>query len=78
VNGDHLPGAGRGNGDRGLVGHELDDALVLLDRVAGLDQPLDDLSLDDAFPEIRKLELERGHGAVSSSQGPVRRAGPAP
>jgi hypothetical protein len=54
-------GFGRGDGDGGLVGHHLDHRLVFGDDVADGDEPLDDLALGDAFPDVRKLELVGAH-----------------
>src|SRR5439155_22679625 len=52
------PGARRRQLDRRLVGHHLDERLVELDLVADLDLPRDDLALDDAFADIRHVEVE--------------------
>ena len=57
------PGHGRGQLHRGLVRHHLDEGLVLLDAVALLDQPADDLALVDALPDVGQLEL-KGHPSL--------------
>ena len=57
------PLTGRGNLDRRLVGHDLGDDLVFLDRVADLDLPFDDLGRDRAFTEVRHLEDVAAHAA---------------
>ena len=62
--------------DRGLVGHDLDHRLVLCDGVARLDQPADDLALDDAFADVGQLELERHATSLRtarSARSPARR-----
>ena len=51
--------------DRRLVGHHVGDLLVLLDALADLDVPRDDLSLGDAFANVRKAECEAGHSGQS-------------
>src|SRR5204862_2513970 len=43
--------------DRRLVGLELEDALVLGDRVADLDEDVQDVAALDAVPEIGDLEF---------------------
>ena len=58
---DHLAAARAGDGDGGLVGHHLDERLVLGDLVARLDQPFDDLALDHAFADVGQPEFELGH-----------------
>jgi len=45
--------------DGGLVRFQFDDWLVDLDRVADLDQHLEDVALGDAVTEIRENEI--GH-----------------
>jgi hypothetical protein len=52
----HLAGYRRGHLDRRLVGHHVDQVLVLGDDVADLDVPGDDLGLGGAFADIGKLE----------------------
>ncbi len=48
---------GDGNLHRGLIGLELDDGLIRVDRVSRLDHDSQDVSLLDAFPELRQLEF---------------------
>src|SRR5712692_922774 len=55
-----FPGDGRRDLDRHLVGHDLDDRVVLLDGVPFLHEPLDDLAFVDALPDVGELELA-GH-----------------
>ena len=54
-----------GNFHRRLVGHHVQDVLVLGDRVAFLDVPLDDFRLDDAFADIGKFVLVLAHGQTA-------------
>ena len=51
------PGPGAGDLDDGLVGLDVSEHLVLLDGVAGLDLPLDELALGDALPDVGEEEL---------------------
>jgi hypothetical protein len=51
--------------DGRLVGHHVGDLLVLLDALADLDVPRDDLGLGDAFADIRQAESEAGHADQS-------------
>jgi hypothetical protein len=51
------PGRRRGDLDRRLVGLDLDERIVLGDRLADLDEPAGDLALADALAEIGELEL---------------------
>ncbi len=48
---------GRGNFDRGLVGHDLTEDLIVLDEVAWLHAPLDEFTFMDAFTEFWELEF---------------------
>src|SRR3546814_20536526 len=54
--------------DRGLVGHHVGELLVLLDRVADLDVPLDDLGLGNAFADVGQLEFVARHGRSRSEE----------
>ena len=47
--------------DRGLVGHDVGDDLILGDRIADLDVPADELGLSGAFTDVRKLENKTTH-----------------
>ena len=47
------PAARRSDGHAGLVRFDLDQILVGLDEVAGLDQEVDDFGLGDGFAELR-------------------------
>src|SRR5262249_38308746 len=58
-------GLGRRDLDGRLVSHDLDHRLIHLDHVALGDLPLHHFPLDDAFSDVRELELE-GHGYPSS------------
>ena len=49
---------GRRHLDGGLVGHDLDHGLVLLDRGPFGHEPLDDLAFGDAFADVGQLELD--------------------
>src|SRR5207302_3611223 len=59
---EHLARDRRRDLDRDLVRHHFHDRVVLSDRVAFLDEPLDNLALVDALPDIGKLELA-GHSS---------------
>ncbi len=50
-----------GQFDRGLVGHDVGDDLVLGDGVADLDVPADQFGLGGAFANVRKLENKTTH-----------------
>ena len=69
-----MPACGSGDLDGGLVGHHLDDGLVLVDAVPLGDEPLDDLALGDAFPDVGQLELEC-HGWCAQEVGCVGAVG---
>ncbi len=62
---DHFAGDGRGHLHRCLVGHDIDEVLVLLDSVPRLDVPGDDLRLGSAFADIGKLEDVAAHCQAS-------------
>ena len=51
--------------DGRLVGHHVGELLILLDRVADLDVPRDDLGLGNAFADIGQAEFEPGHRQTS-------------
>jgi hypothetical protein len=55
---DDAPGRGR-DLDRRLVGRDLDERVVLGDRVALADEPARDLALGQALAEVGQLELVR-------------------
>ena len=59
------PGARRGDLDARLVGHDLDQRLILTHSLAGLHQPAHDLALGDAFADVGQLHLV-GHRVGSS------------
>ena len=75
-----FPRRGRGNLDRGLVGLDLDEGVVLGDLLALLHQPTGDLALGQPFAQIRQLELVR-HGPepteAARSRRPPARSAPA-
>src|SRR6185312_10764112 len=73
VDRDDPAGARRGKLDRRLVGHHLDEGVVLLDEIAGLDVPGDDLGLGGAFAGIRQLDDLAGHVSAPSPGGYPRR-----
>ena len=52
-----LPGGGRRNLDRRLVGLHLDERVVLGDLLALGDEPAGDLALGQALTEVGELEL---------------------
>ena len=63
--------------DRRLVGHHVGELLVLLDLVADLDVPGDDLGLGDAFADVGQLELVDAHASPGpSSSAFFMRIGP--
>ena len=64
---EHLAADGRRNHDGCLVGHQIHKRLVLGDRLALLDFPLDNLAFDDAFADIRQLEYVLAHFSYSPS-----------
>ena len=66
------PGARRRDLDRRLVGHDLDHRLVLVDDVAFLDEPADDLALDDAFADVGQVELVDHHEPQPDLRGSTR------
>ena len=66
---------GRGDFDRGLVGHHLDDRLVFFDRRALRDEPLHNLAFGDALADVGKLELEDGSTAAATRRGGGRSCG---
>jgi hypothetical protein len=55
---------GCGDGDGRLVGHDLDEGILLLHLLADLDHPLHDLTLGDALADVGELELLDGHGGL--------------
>ena len=61
VGGQHLAGDGRGQFDRGLVGHDVGDDLVLGDRIADLDVPGDQFGLGGAFAHVGQFEDVAAH-----------------
>ena len=61
VGGEHLAGDGRGQFDRGLVGHDVGDDLVLGDHVADLDVPADQFGLGGAFTDVGQFEDVAAH-----------------
>ena len=60
----HLAGDGRGHFDHGLRGFHRDQVVVQLDRVADLDEPLDDGRVRQAFAEVGQQELLVRHVGV--------------
>ncbi len=44
-----------------LSRHHLDHFLILGERIALLDEPVDDFPFSDAFTDVRELELELRH-----------------
>ena len=61
VQGDDGPGDRTGQFDRGLVGHDVGDDLVLGDDVADLDVPADQFGLGGAFAHVGQFEDETSH-----------------
>jgi hypothetical protein len=53
------PRVRRGNFDRGLVGLDLDERVVLRDLLPLRDEPASDLAFSQPLPEVRKLERLR-------------------
>jgi hypothetical protein len=60
---DDCPGHRRRNGNRRLVGLQLDQRLTFADLIPFMDQDLDDVASFDSFGEKRQLDF---HGSVSS------------
>ena len=58
-----LPGRGRRDLDRRLVGLDLDERVVLCDLLSLDDEPARDLALGQALAEVGQLELVR-HGCA--------------
>jgi hypothetical protein len=61
VQGDDLAGHRGGDLDRGLVGHDVGDDLVLGDDLAELDVPADQFGLGGALADVRQFEDETTH-----------------
>ena len=61
VQGDDLAADRGGDLDRGLVGHDVGDDLVLGDGVADLDVPSDQFGLGGAFAHVGQFEDETTH-----------------
>src|SRR6185437_4830984 len=59
------PGNRRGHLHGRLLGHHLDERIVLRDRVARLHAPGDDLRIDGALAEIRQFENVAAHGVLA-------------
>src|SRR5262249_17183339 len=59
VEGGDGAGARRGDLDAGLVGHDLDQRLILAHDVAGLDQPAHHLAFGHTLTDVGKLDVER-------------------
>ena len=57
----HRPGGGGRDLDRGLVGRDLDERVVLGELLALRDEPAGDLALGQPFTQVGQLELVR-HG----------------
>ena len=57
----HGPGGGRRDLDRGLVGLDLDERVVLGELLPLGHEPAGDLALGEALAEVRQFELVR-HG----------------
>ncbi|MNE16247.1 hypothetical protein D3C80_1091880 [compost metagenome] len=70
VQGDDDAGDRAGQLDRRLVGHDLGQDLVFLDRVADLDVPADQLGLGRAFAHVGQFEDVVGSGC---GRRPLRR-----
>ena len=69
VQGDDGSGDRRRQFDRGLVGHDLSEELVLGDRVADLDVPADKLGLGSAFADVGEFEDEISAGCGRGGDG---------
>ncbi len=61
VQGGHDARDRAGQLDRGLVGHDVGDDLILGDCIADLDVPAHELGLGCAFAHVRKLENKTTH-----------------
>src|SRR5262249_52872278 len=70
---DDAPRFRRRDGHGRLVGHHFDHRLVLGDRLPGRHVPCHDLALGPPLADVRKLELEASHAAVSSNTWPSLR-----
>jgi hypothetical protein len=66
------PREGRGNLGGGLVGDDLDQRSVFLDRVALLDQPAIDLGFGDPFTQVGKLEVRHQKSSTSWARTKMR------
>jgi hypothetical protein len=67
MGGGDAAGDGRGQLDRGLVGHDVGDDLVLCDHVPDLDVPGDQFSLGGAFAHVGQFEDVATHLSVLRS-----------
>jgi hypothetical protein len=68
----------RRNLDRGLVGHDRRDNVVLAHRIADLDMPFDEFGLGNALADVRKLDGMLAHhtASIASRRACATRAGP--
>ena len=72
----HAPCNRRRNLDRGLVGHDIGERLVLGHVVAGLHVPGHQLDFGDAFAEVGHLDDVNVHGSTARLNAAATRAGP--
>jgi hypothetical protein len=63
---EHGPGERGGHFDDRLVGLDLGDGLIGLDRIAFLHEPADDFTFGDSFAHVGKTE-DLGHVRTPSS-----------
>ena len=75
---EHAAGDRRRDFDRRLVGHDGGDDLILLDEIADLDRPLDDLGFRHPFADVGHLDRANAHRQASIALTSARptRAGP--
>ena len=74
----HAACHGSWNVDRRLVGHDGGDDLILLDEIADLDRPFDDLGFRNPFADVGHLDRAHAHHEASMAFKSARptRAGP--
>ena len=75
---EHAARHGRGDFDRRLVGHDGGDDLILLDEIADLDRPFDDLGFRHPFADVGHPDRAHAHHEASIAFKSARptRAGP--
>ncbi len=75
---EHAAGDGSRDFDRRLVGHDGGDDLILLDEIADLDRPFDNLGFRHSLANIRHLDRANAHrqATIALTSARPTRAGP--